>query len=205
MKSVQCNIKKEREEARFSRSDNFYRRLCHFRINAWWSKKPLHDIESSSVSQSSHQRTAQCQGAVSWSDIRLYLREKETETEALERLFKQHCSLHHRARFFLTKPLENLQGSGRRARFPLPLPLTSTTYSSSTKAHLPTAMFQNAPSWRPLRWQLERGGGSAASLTPSTDTAFTPSPQTCSAAPFKEKHLSHCFFPSPTSLAADYT
>lgn len=73
------------------------------------------------------------------------------------------------------------------------------------KAHLPTAMFHNAPSCQPLRWQLERGAGSAASLTPSVGTALTPSPQTCSAAPFKEKHLSLCFFPSPTSLAADYT
>lgn len=80
MKSIQCNIKNKWEESRFLHSYSFYRRLCHFQINVWWSKQPLHDIKSSSVTES-RQRTAQHHGAVGWSDVRLYLWESAKDRD----------------------------------------------------------------------------------------------------------------------------
>lgn len=81
VKPTKCNIKNKWEEAGFSHSYSFYRRLCLLQINVRWSKKPLHNIKSSSVSESCHQSTAQCQGAISWSDVRLYLWEREKEKQ----------------------------------------------------------------------------------------------------------------------------
>lgn len=60
--------------------------------------------------------------------------EREQKTETLKRFSKQCCSCHRPAQFLLTKPPESLQGSSKRGRFPLQLALTSTTYSSRTKA-----------------------------------------------------------------------
>lgn len=81
VKPAKRNIKNKWEESGFSHSYSFYRRLCLLQINVRWSKKPLHDIKSSSVSESCHQSTAQCQGAISWSDVRLYLWEREKEKQ----------------------------------------------------------------------------------------------------------------------------
>lgn len=133
MQSIQCNIKNKWEESRFFESYSFYRRLCHFQINVWWSKQPLHDLKSSSVGQSGHQRTAQHHGAISWGDIRLYSGESAKDRDI--KTFSKHCcSCHRTAQFFHTKPLESWQGSSKRSRFPSLLALTSTTYWSRTKA-----------------------------------------------------------------------
>lgn len=133
MQSIQCNIKNKWEDSRFFESYSFYRRLCHFQINVWWSKQPLHDLKSSSVGQSGHQRTAQHHGAISWGDIRLYSGES-TKDRDIKTFSKHCCSCHRTAQFFHTKPPESWQGSSKRSRFPSLLALTSTTYWSRTKA-----------------------------------------------------------------------
>lgn len=49
----------------------------------------------------------------------IYERERD-RNRGIRKAFQAALSSHHRAWFFLTKPPENLHGSGRRARFPLP-------------------------------------------------------------------------------------
>lgn len=133
MKSIQCNIKNKWEESRFFHSYSFYRRLCHFQINVWWSKQPLHDLKASSVSESGHQRIAQRHSAIGWSDVRLHSWKRAKDRDI--KTFSKHCcSCHRSAQFFHTKPPESWQGSSKRSRFSLLLALTSTTYWSTTKA-----------------------------------------------------------------------
>lgn len=159
MKPAQRNVKNKWEESGFSHSHSFYRSLCLFQINVRWSKEPLRDIKSSSVSESCHRRTAQCQGAISWSDVRLYLWERERDkTKTLKRPFKQCCLVPHSS-VLSYKATGELTRQCKRERFPVPSALTSTTYSSPSKAHLPQPCFKHSidlwwppPRYHPTPW-----------------------------------------------------